>query len=102
MSSLSRTCFVSGVHLICGSIFHNVFIYTCMFAFQQLPNNQILKTTCMYVNIERKMAFFCMSVCEKLTVDSSVVVSEACAAVMRDRTVRQVTVAIVGWGACYH
>lgn len=39
---------------------------------------------------------------EKLTVDFSVVVGEARAAVVRDRTVRQVAVAVVGWGARYH
>lgn len=37
-----------------------------------------------------------------LTVDSPVVVSEACAAVVGDWTVRQVAVAVVGWGACDH
>lgn len=39
---------------------------------------------------------------EKLTVDSSVVVGEVGAAVVRHWTVRQVAVAVVGWGARYH
>ena len=37
-----------------------------------------------------------------LTVGSPVVVSEAWAAVVRDWTVRQVAVAVVGWSACDH
>lgn len=35
-------------------------------------------------------------------VDSPVVVGEARAAIVRNRTVGQVAVAIVGWGACDH
>lgn len=41
----------------------------------------------------------CMSA---LTVDSPEVVGEARAAVVGYRTVRQVAVAVVGWGACDH
>lgn len=39
---------------------------------------------------------------DKLTVDSSVVVGEAGAAVMRAWTMREVAVAVVGWSARYH
>lgn len=48
--------------------------------------------------------FFSTAMCaqEKLTVDFSVVVGEARAAVVRDRTVRQVAVAVVGRGARDH
>lgn len=50
----------------------------------------------------RKSSLFFPITGKKLTVDSSVVVGEVGAAVVRDWTVRQVAVAVVGWRARYH
>lgn len=63
VSSLSRTCFVSGVHLICGSIFHNVFIYIHVCLLLTIAKHPNTENKLHDGNIERKCQILFLYVC---------------------------------------